>query len=155
MWHIALVTIIRCLYINSHLSVSRCICIKLYLICSTFLKRKFCLYKLYTIVCRTFLCSIYSHSIVVYRSFCISFKRCNEFPVFFIGKILFHRKISIIDIVAVCVRIAKCNFLYRAFYIFIIAILLVYTDIIDHIWVIFKACLIVWISNPASTNSKI
>ena len=155
MWHIALVTIIRCLYINSHLSVSRCICIKLYLICSTFLKRKICLYKLYTIVCRTFLFSIYSHSIVVYRSFCISFKRCNEFPVFFIGKILFCRKISIIDIVAVCVRIAKCNFLYRAFYIFIIAILLVYTDIIDHIWVIFKACLIVWISNPASTNSKI
>ena len=155
MWHIAHVTMIRCLYIDSHLSVSRCICIKLYLICSTFLKRKICLYKLHTIVYCTLFCSLYHHSVVVYRSFCISFKRCKEFPVCFIGKLLFYRKISIVDIIAICVRLAKCNFLYRTFDIFIVAVLLIYTDIIDLIWVIFKACILVWISNPASTYSKI
>ena len=155
MWHIAHVSMIRSLYIDSHLSVSRCICIKLYLICSTFLKRKICLYKLYTIVYRTLICSIYSHSVVVNKSLCLSFKSCNEFPVCVIRKILFYRKISIVDIVAGCVRITKCNFFYRTFNIFIIAVLLIYTDIIDLIWVILKACLIVWISNPASTYSKI
>ena len=146
---------IWCLNIDSHFSISRCIRIKLHLICCTFLKWKIWLYKLHTIIHSSLFCSLNGYSVIVDISSCLSLESCHEFPICIIGKILFYRKISIVNVIAVCIRVAKCNIFYRTLNIFIIAILLVNTDIINLERIVFKACVLIWISYPASTYCEV
>ena len=155
MWHITHISMIWSFYINSYFPVCRCICIKLNLIRSAFLKRKVRLYKLHTVIYSSLVFSLNSHCIAINRSCCLTLKRSNELPACLIGKILFYRKITIVDVVAVCIRFTKCNLFYRPLNILIVAVFFIYTHIINLIWIVIKTCLFIWVSYPASAYRKV